>query len=49
MHGGAQGSGAPRGNTNALKNGAYTRAAIMARRRDREYIREACESLKELK
>jgi glucans biosynthesis protein len=49
MHGGALGSGAPRGNTNALKHAAYTGAAIMARRRDRELIREICKSLKELK
>jgi hypothetical protein len=49
MHGGARGSGAPRGNTNALKDGNYTRAAIVVRRRDREHIREACKSLKELK
>jgi glucans biosynthesis protein len=28
MHGGAAGSGAPRGNKNALKHGRYTREAI---------------------
>jgi uncharacterized protein YjcR len=28
MHGGAPGSGAPRGNKNALKHGVYTREAI---------------------
>jgi hypothetical protein len=28
MHGGAAGSGAPRGNQNALKHGRYTREAI---------------------
>jgi uncharacterized protein YjcR len=32
MHGGAAGSGAPRGNKNALKHGRYTRAAIEERR-----------------
>ncbi len=28
MHGGAPGSGAPRGNQNALKHGMYTREAL---------------------
>lgn len=28
MHGGAKGSGAPRGNKNALKHGAFTKAPI---------------------
>ena len=28
MHGGAKGSGAPKGNHNALKHGTYTRAAL---------------------
>jgi hypothetical protein len=32
IHGGAPGSGAPRGNTNALKHGLYTREAIAERR-----------------
>ena len=32
MHGGAPGSGAPRGNTNALKHGHFTRDAIAERR-----------------
>jgi hypothetical protein len=32
MHGGAPGSGAPRGNKNALKHGRYTREAIEERR-----------------
>jgi uncharacterized protein YjcR len=31
MHGGALGSGAPRGNKNALKHGRFTREAIEAR------------------
>jgi hypothetical protein len=33
MHGGAHGSGAPRGNKNALKHGLHTREAIEERRR----------------
>ena len=32
MHGGTPGSGAPKGNKNALKNGCYTREAIAERR-----------------
>lgn len=39
MHGGAAGSGAPRGNKNALKSG--TREAIEERRRLRTLMREA--------
>ena len=38
MHGGAPGSGAPRGNKNALKNGFYTREAIAERRKDQERL-----------
>jgi hypothetical protein len=41
MHGGAPGSGAPRGNTNALKNGLYTREALEERRQLRALIRES--------
>jgi hypothetical protein len=41
MHGGAPGSGAPRGNTNALKNGRYTREAIAERRQLRELLRQS--------
>jgi uncharacterized protein YjcR len=33
MHGGAPGSGAPRGNKNALKHGLYTRQALDERQR----------------
>jgi uncharacterized protein YjcR len=32
MHGGAPGSGAPRGNKNALKHGRYSAKAIARRR-----------------
>ena len=31
MHGGAKGSGAPKGNKNALKHGTYTREALEQR------------------
>jgi glucans biosynthesis protein len=48
MHGGAKGSGAPRGNKNALKHGAYTGAALQRLAEMRELIREARKLLKEL-
>ena len=41
MHGGAAGSGAPVGNTNALKHGHWSAASIAARREVRELIK-AC-------
>ena len=41
MHGGAEGSGAPPGNRNALKHGRYTAAAIQTRRAVAELIRDA--------
>jgi hypothetical protein len=39
MHGGAPGSGAPRGNNNALKRGHHTRKAIAERRHLRALLR----------
>jgi glucans biosynthesis protein len=41
MHGGAKGSGAPRGNQNALKHGAYTKAAFAERNVLRQLTKEA--------
>jgi uncharacterized protein YjcR len=41
MHGGAPGSGAPRGNKNALKHGFFTREAIAERRQLRQLIRQS--------
>ncbi|WP_273143999.1 HGGxSTG domain-containing protein [Oceanicaulis alexandrii] len=41
MHGGAKGSGAPKGNQNAFKNGLYTQDAIEARKAVNALIREA--------
>ena len=38
MHGGATGSGAPRGNRNALVHGFYSRAAADARKRFRDMV-----------
>jgi glucans biosynthesis protein len=48
MHGGAEGSGAPPGNQNALKHGAYTNEALQRRAEMRELIREARKLLKDL-
>jgi hypothetical protein len=42
MHGGAPGSGAPRGNKNALKLGLYTREAIAERKALRNLLRQSC-------
>jgi hypothetical protein len=41
MHGGAAGSGAPRGNKNALKHGRSTRDAIEERQRLRALLRQS--------
>jgi uncharacterized protein YjcR len=41
MHGGAPGSGAPRGNKNALKHGRFTREAIEERRQLQALLRQA--------
>jgi uncharacterized protein YjcR len=41
MHGGAAGSGAPIGNTNALRHGEYTAKSIADRREVSELIRRA--------
>ncbi len=40
MHGGAQGSGAPGGNQNALKHGLYTKEAVALRKHVRELLRD---------
>ena len=40
MHGGARGSGAPKGNKNALKDGAFTREQIEEYREVGHQIRE---------
>jgi uncharacterized protein YjcR len=41
MHGGAPGSGAPRGNQNALKHGMYTREALEERRLVQDSLRQS--------
>lgn len=45
LHGGAAVSGAPRGNTNALKHGFYSAEAIAERKRLRALIRALTWSL----
>jgi uncharacterized protein YjcR len=47
MHGGAEGSGAPKGNQNALKHGRYIKRAIEERLELRRLIREANKFLEE--
>ena len=41
MHGGAPGSGAPRGNKNALKDGLHTREAIEERQQLQTLMRQS--------
>jgi hypothetical protein len=48
MHGGAPGSGAPRGNKNALKHGRYTREAIEERRQLRALLRQSLMLVEEM-
>jgi uncharacterized protein YjcR len=48
MHGGAPGSGAPKGNQNALKHGLYTKAAIEERRQLRALIRQSQKLLQDI-
>lgn len=45
MHGGAAGSGAPKGNQNALKTGLHTREAIEARRAIRTLLKSGREAI----
>ncbi len=48
MHGGAKGTGAPRGNQNALKHGFYTKQAIEERKILRQLIRDAENLIEEI-
>lgn len=48
MHGGAAGSGAPKGNKNAVKSGHFTRQAIEERKRLRALIRNAKKLLSDI-
>jgi hypothetical protein len=49
MHGGAPGSGAPRGNQNARRHGLFTRDAIAERKQVRALVGEARKLLKTVK
>ena len=48
MHGGAPGSGAPRGNKNALKHGLYTREAIEERQQLQALLRQSRRLVREI-
>ncbi len=48
MHGGANGSGAPCGNKNALKHGGYTKEARERRARLRDLMSQARKLLRAL-
>ena len=48
MHGGAPGSGAPKGNKNALKHGLCTKAAMEEQRSLREFMRDSRQKLEEI-
>jgi uncharacterized protein YjcR len=48
MHGGAKGSGAPKGNKNAQKHGTYTREAFERRAQLRGLIRHSKEFIEKL-
>lgn len=49
MHGGAQGSGAPKANRNARKHGLFTRDAIAERKQIQALLGEARKLLGEMK
>jgi hypothetical protein len=49
MHGGAPGSGPPRGNRNARKHGLFTRAAIAERKQVRDLLGEVRKLLRGMK
>jgi hypothetical protein len=49
MHGGAQGSGAPKANQNAREHGRFTRGAIEEQRRIQVLLGEARKLLEEMK
>jgi hypothetical protein len=48
MHGGAPGSGAPRGNTNAVKDGLYARPAMDERRELQDLVRQSRRLVREI-
>jgi uncharacterized protein YjcR len=48
MHGGAEGSGAPKGNQNALKHGRYTKEEIQCRKELRELLQGALKTTRDM-
>ena len=49
MHGGAPGSGAPRGNQNARQHGLFTKVAIAERKQIQAMLTDARKLLQEMK
>lgn len=49
MHGGGTGSGAPAGNRNALRHGAYSGSAVARRRALRDLLARAADTLDDLR
>jgi hypothetical protein len=49
LHGGSAGSGAPKGNRNALKSGDHTKQAIEARRALRDLLRAARKTIEDFR
>lgn len=49
MHGGAEGSGAPFGNQNALKHGYYSAAGVIVRKMQKQAIGGLYKTIKEAK
>ncbi|MAS03690.1 MAG: hypothetical protein CL534_03205 [Ahrensia sp.] len=47
MHGGAKGSGAPKGNKNALKHGLYTRENLQFQKHIRRLLRDSRKLIEE--
>jgi hypothetical protein len=48
MHGGAAGSGAPRGNKNAMKTGFHTREAKAGREKIRQLLQHSRDLIKKV-
>lgn len=48
MHGGAKGSGAPKGNTNALKHGRYTADELAFRKHLNSLLRDGRKAIQDL-
>jgi uncharacterized protein YjcR len=48
MHGGAKGSGAPKGNNNAFKHGYYSANAIKIKQKIRKLLKESIEFLEKI-